>query len=58
MNIENKGEELIKNEFEFQEIIDECLGSDLVGAEYTPAYDEFNEEYNNGAFRLIAFLLN
>ena len=40
------------NDFDF-EIIDESLGSDLVGAEYIPAYDEFSDEYTNGAFRLI-----
>ncbi len=35
------------------EIIDESIGSDLVGAEYVPAYDEFENEYLNGAFRII-----
>mgnify|MGYP001185446559 FL=1 len=35
------------------EIIDESIGSDLVGGDYIPAYDEFENEYLNGAFRII-----
>ncbi len=35
-------------------IIDESIGSDLVGGEYVPAYDEFENEYLNGAFRIIS----
>jgi len=35
------------------EIIDESSGSDLVGGAYIPAYDEFENEYINGAFRII-----
>ena len=35
------------------EIIDESIGSDLVGGEYVPAYEEFEKEYLNGAFRII-----
>ncbi len=35
------------------EIVDESIGSDLVGGEYVPAYEEFENEYLNGAFRII-----
>ena len=35
------------------EIIDESIGSDLVGGDYFPAYDEFENQYLNGAFRII-----
>ena len=35
------------------EIVDESIGSDLVGGEYIPAYKEFENEYLNGAFRII-----
>ena len=35
------------------EIVDESIGSDLIGGEYIPAYDEFENEYSNGAFRII-----
>jgi len=35
------------------EIVDESIGSDLVGGEYAPAYEEFENEYLNGAFRII-----
>ena len=34
-------------------IIDESIGSELVGGEYIPAYDEYEKEYLNGAFRII-----
>ena len=40
------------NDHEYQ-IIDESIGSDLIGGEYVPAYDEFENEYLNGAFRII-----
>tara|TARA_B100000287_G_scaffold109560_1_gene101884 strand:+ start:4705 stop:7836 length:3132 start_codon:yes stop_codon:yes gene_type:complete len=35
------------------EIIEESKGSNLVGGEYIPAYEEFENEYLNGAFRII-----
>jgi len=35
------------------EIVGESIGSDLVGGEYVPAYEEFENEYLNGAFRII-----
>jgi len=35
------------------EIIDECLGSELIGARYVPAFIEYEEEYENGAFTII-----
>ncbi len=35
------------------EIIDECLGSELIGARYVPAFNEYEEEYENGAFTII-----
>jgi len=35
------------------EIIDECLGSDLIGARYLPAYKEYEKEYENNAFTII-----
>ena len=40
------------NDHEYQ-IIDESIGSDLIGGDYVPAYDEFENEYSNGAFRII-----
>ena len=40
------------NDHDYQ-IIDESIGSDLIGGEYIPAYDEFENEYLNGAFRII-----
>ena len=40
------------NDHDYQ-IIDESIGSDLIGGEYVPAYDEFENEYLNGAFRII-----
>jgi len=40
------------NDYDF-EIIDESIGSDLVGGQYIPAYNEFENEYLNGAFRII-----
>ena len=35
------------------DIVDESIGSELVGGEYIPAYDEYENEYLNGAFRII-----
>ena len=35
------------------EIIDDCIGSELVGATYLPAYSEYEHLFNDGAFRLI-----
>ena len=35
------------------EIIDECFGADLIGARYLPAFDEYEEEYDNNAFTVI-----
>ena len=35
------------------EVIDECLGSELIGARYIPAFNEYEEEYKNGAFAII-----
>ena len=34
-------------------ILDESIGADMIGAEYIPAYSEYEHEYSNGAFRLI-----
>ena len=34
-------------------LVGEAAGVDLIGAEYKPAYNEFEEEYQNGAFRII-----
>ena len=34
-------------------ILDESLGAEMIGAEYIPAYSEYEYEYSNGAFRLI-----
>ena len=35
------------------DVLDESLGKDMIGAEYIPAYSEYENEYANGAFRLI-----
>ena len=35
------------------EVIEECIGSELVGATYIPAYSEYEHFYKDGAFRLI-----
>ena len=35
------------------EVIDNCNGSELVGATYVPAYSEYEYLFNDGAFRLI-----
>ncbi len=35
------------------EIIEECIGSELVGATYVPAYSEYEHLFDDGAFRLI-----
>ena len=35
------------------EILDECLGSELIGARYLPAFNEYEEEFKNGAFTII-----
>ena len=43
-------EELKEHDYE---IVDESIGSELVGGEYIPAYDEYENEYLNGAFRII-----
>ena len=40
------------NDYDFQ-VLDESLGEDMIGAEYFPAYSEYENEYSNGAFRLI-----
>ena len=34
-------------------ILDESLGAEMIGAEYIPAYSEYEYEHSNGAFRLI-----
>ncbi len=34
-------------------ILDESLGAEMIGAEYIPAYSEYEHEHSNGAFRLI-----
>ena len=34
-------------------VLDESIGADMIGAEYIPAYSEYEHEYSNGAFRLI-----
>ena len=34
-------------------LVGEAAGVDLIGAEYKPAYNEFEEEHQNGAFRII-----
>ena len=39
-------------DYDFQ-VLDESLGEDMIGAEYFPAYSEYESEYSNGAFRLI-----
>jgi len=39
-------------EYEYK-ILDESIGADMIGAEYIPAYSEYEQEYSNGAFRLI-----
>ncbi len=39
-------------EYEYK-ILDESIGADMIGAEYIPAYSEYEHEYSNGAFRLI-----
>ena len=39
-------------DYDFQ-VLDESLGEDMIGAEYFPAYSEYENEYSNGAFRLI-----
>ena len=45
-------EELV-NVLEDYKIIDRCSGSELIGARYIPAFREYEDEYNNGAFTLI-----
>ena len=40
------------NDYEYTKVA-ESLGSDLIGAEYNPAYEEFEDEHSNGAFRII-----
>jgi len=47
-------EELVDElgDYEFTEV-SKSLGSDLIGGEYFPAYSEFEDEYSNGAFRII-----
>ena len=35
------------------EIVSTCLGKDLIGATYIPAYEEYEDLYSEGAFRLI-----
>ncbi|MDA9645749.1 isoleucine--tRNA ligase [Candidatus Actinomarina] len=39
-------------DYEFN-ILDESLGAEMIGAEYIPAYSEYEYEHSNGAFRLI-----
>ena len=39
-------------DYEFN-ILDESLGAEMIGAEYIPAYSEYEHEHSNGAFRLI-----
>ena len=42
--------ELEKHDYE---IIDSCVGKDLIGSTYFPAYSEYEHLYNDGAFRII-----
>tara|TARA_B110000438_G_scaffold226481_1_gene220697 strand:+ start:344 stop:3475 length:3132 start_codon:yes stop_codon:yes gene_type:complete len=39
-------------DYEFN-ILDKSLGAEMIGAEYIPAYSEYEYEHSNGAFRLI-----
>ena len=38
---------------ESPKILDSCKGAELIGSRYIPAFDEYEEEYNNGAFVVI-----
>ena len=46
-------ERLIELEKHDYEIIDSCVGKDLIGSTYFPAYSEYEHLYNDGAFRII-----
>ena len=45
-------EELV-DVLEDYEILDKCEGKDLIGARYIPAFEEYENEYSNGAFTII-----
>ena len=46
-------ERLIELDKYSYEIIDSCVGKDLIGSTYFPAYSEYEYLYNDGAFRII-----
>lgn len=46
-------ERLIELESYELEFIDNCLGKDLLGASYFPAYSEYEHLFDDGAFRII-----
>ncbi|MDA3012967.1 MAG: isoleucine--tRNA ligase [Actinomycetota bacterium] len=46
-------ERLIELESYELEFVDNCLGKDLLGASYFPAYSEYEHLFDDGAFRII-----
>jgi isoleucyl-tRNA synthetase len=46
-------ERLIELDKHDYEIIDSCVGKDIIGSTYFPAYSEYENLYNDGAFRII-----
>ena len=58
ISIENKfywiaKERLLELENYDFDIVDESIGSELIGAAYIPAYDEYEDTFQDGTFRII-----
>ena len=58
VSIENKfywiaKERLLELENYDFDIVDESIGSELIGAAYIPAYDEYEDTFQDGTFRII-----
>ena len=47
-------EKRVESVFGDAEIIDRCLGEELIGASYLPPFDYFGKERDRGAFQIIA----